>query len=221
MHSSPILIHHLGQVPFDSTYQAMQRFTDTRCADTLDELWVLQHPPSYTLGQAAQPEHLLNTGDIPIYPTDRGGQVTYHGPGQLIIYILMNLKRRSWGIKQLVHALEQAVIDYLATQNIIGQRREKAPGVYVNHCKLASLGLRIRRGCSYHGISLNVDMDLTPFYGINPCGYAGLEVTQLRDLGITEDFDQITTQFLTRLLNVLHYEENEANITSITKLNKF
>jgi len=181
----------------------MQRFTDARGADTPDELWVLQHPPVYTLGQAAKPEHLLNTGNIPIYPIDRGGQVTYHGPGQLIVYILMDIKRRNWGVKKLVHALEQAVIDYLGSQDLSAMRREKAPGVYVDDRKIASLGLRIRRGCSYHGLSLNVDMDLTPFQGINPCGYAGLEVTQLRDLGMIEDFDQVSAQFLSYLLESL------------------
>jgi len=205
----PLLIRHLGIVPYKPTYQAMQRFTDTRGADTPDELWVLQHPPVYTLGQAAKPEHLLNTGNIPIYPIDRGGQVTYHGPGQLIVYILMDIKRRNWGVKKLVHALEQAVIDYLASQNMSAKRREKAPGVYVDDRKIASLGLRIRRGCSYHGLSLNVDMDLTPFQGINPCGYAGLEVTQLRDLGMTEDFEQVTAQFLSYLLESLDFNPVE------------
>ncbi|MEN8216153.1 MAG: lipoyl(octanoyl) transferase LipB [Pseudomonadota bacterium] len=199
------MIRQLGIVPYKPTYQAMQRFTDTRGADTPDELWVLQHPPVYTLGQAAKLEHLLNTGNIPVYPIDRGGQVTYHGPGQLIVYVLMDIKRRRWGVKKLVHALEQAVIDYLASQDIIGKCREKAPGVYVDERKIASLGLRIRRGCSYHGLSLNVDMDLTPFQGINPCGYAGLEVTQLRDLGIYDDFEQVSAQFLSYLLESLDF----------------
>jgi lipoyl(octanoyl) transferase len=205
---TPVLIHHLGIVPYEPTYQAMQHFTETRNADTLDELWVLQHPPVYTLGQAGKREHLINTGNIPIYHIDRGGQVTYHGLGQLVIYILMDIKRRNWGVRQLVNALEQTVIDYLASQQIKAKRREKAPGVYVDFCKVASLGLRIRRGCSYHGLSLNIDMDLTPFQGINPCGYAGLEVTQLCDLGITDDFEQVTTQFLRYLLNSLDYTAN-------------
>ncbi len=203
----PIQIRHLNLVPYEPTYQAMQHFTNTRSADTLDELWILQHPPVYTLGQAGKPEHLLNTGNIPVYSIDRGGQVTYHAPGQIIVYVLMDLKRRDWGVKKFVHALEQSVIDYLASQNINGKRREKAPGVYVDERKIASLGLKIRRGCSYHGLSLNVDMDLTPFYGINPCGYTGLEVTQLRDLGIIEDIEEVTAQFLTHLLDALHYEK--------------
>ena len=201
-----ILIRHLGIVPYESIYQAMQQFTDNRTVDTLDELWVLQHPPVYTLGQAGKREHLLNPGNIPIYHVDRGGQVTYHGPGQLIIYVLMNIKRRNWGVKKLVQALEQAVINYLASHQINAKRRDKAPGIYVEECKIASLGLRIRHGCSYHGLSFNVDMDLTPFYGINPCGYAGLEVTQLRDLGVNDDFSEVTTQFLSYLLDVLEYE---------------
>jgi len=201
----PVLIRHLGLVPYQATYQAMQHFTDNRHAETLDELWVLQHPPVYTLGQAGKPEHLLNPGNIPVYHIDRGGQVTYHGPGQLVVYVFMDIKRRNWGVKQLVQALEQAVIDYLASQQINGNRREKAPGVYVEKCKIASLGLRIRRGCCYHGLSLNIDMDLTPFQHINPCGYAGLEVTQLRDLGTTEDFEQVSAQFLRYLLDTLNF----------------
>jgi len=203
----PILIRHLGLVPFEPTYQAMQRFTDNRDADTLDELWLLQHPPVYTLGQAGKPEHLLNTGQIPVYHIDRGGQVTYHGPGQLIVYILINIKRRNWGVKQFVQILEQSVIDYLASQQITAHRREKAPGVYVEGRKIAALGLKIRRNCSYHGLSLNVDMDLTPFQGINPCGYANLEVTQLRELGITDNLTQVTQQFLPHFLNALECEE--------------
>ncbi len=185
----------------------MQTFTQTRTINTLDELWVLQHPPIYTLGQASKREHLLNTGAIPIYPIDRGGQVTYHGPGQLIVYSLIDLKRRHWGVKKFVFALEQALINYLARHHIMGTRREKAPGVYVNACKIAALGLKIRRGCSYHGFSLNVDMDLRPFQGINPCGYAGLKVTQLRDVGITDTLEQVHTQFLPYLLETLNAYE--------------
>ncbi len=185
----------------------MQRFTKNRCADTFDELWFLQHSPVYTLGQAAKREHLLNTGKIPILLINRGGQVTYHGPGQLIVYILMDIKRRHWGVKKLVHALEQAIIDYLASQHLKATRREKAPGVYVDNCKIAALGLKIQRGCTYHGLSLNVDMDLKPFYGINPCGYAGLKVTQLRDLGNNNDIEQVQTQFLPYLLDTLNTHE--------------
>jgi lipoyl(octanoyl) transferase len=203
----PALIRHLGLVPFEPTYQAMQHFTEARSKETLDELWLLQHPPTYTLGQAGKPEHLLKTGIIPIYPIDRGGQITYHGPGQLIVYILMDIKRRKWGVKKLVQALEQSVIDYLASQHIHGKRRDKAPGIYVDGRKISALGLRIRHGCCYHGLSLNIKMDLTPFLGINPCGYADLKVTQLYDLGISDDFSKVSTQFLPYLLNTLNYSQ--------------
>ncbi len=211
LNSSSILIRHLGLVPFEPTYKAMQQFTNSRKPDTPDELWLLQHPPVYTLGQAGKPEHLLNTGDIPIYFIDRGGQVTYHGPGQLIVYVLINIKRRNWGVKKLVQALEQAVIDFLASQQILANRRETAPGVYVQERKIASLGLRIRRGCSYHGLSFNIDMDLTPFQGINTCGYKNLEVTQLRDLGIRKNFADITKQFLSYLLDALDFKFTNAS----------
>ena len=212
MFPNSILIRHLGLVPYQPTYQAMRQFTNARDIDTPDELWVLQHPPVYTLGQAGKREHLLNTGNIPVYPIDRGGQATYHGPGQLIIYILMDIKRHQWGAKKLVQALEQAVIDYLTSLKIHGERRYKAPGVYVNGCKIAALGLRIRHGCCYHGLSLNVNMNLEPFAGINPCGYAGLEVTQLRDFGVTDHFTQVSTQFLHYLLDTLQL--SQARITT-------
>lgn len=200
-----MIIRHWGTVAYQLTYHAMQTFTDTRDSTTIDELWVLEHFPVYTLGMAAKQEHLLNTGQIPIIQVDRGGQVTYHGPGQLIVYLLMDLKRRNWGIKQLVTTLEQAVIDYLAIHHIFATRRDKAPGVYVTERKIAALGLRIRKGCSYHGLSLNIHMDLTPFSGINPCGYTGLEVTQLYDLGIIQPFSQIAADFLTILIKQLDY----------------
>jgi len=203
LNSSSVLIRRFGLVSFEAIYPAMQQFTDSRKADTPDELWILQHLPVYTLGQAGKREHLLNTGQIPIHFIDRGGQVTYHGPGQLVVYVLINIKRRNWGVKKLVQALEQAVIDFLASQQIIANRRNNAPGVYVQERKIASLGLRIRRGCSYHGLSFNISMDLTPFQGINPCGYTGLEVTQLRDLGIRNNFEDITDQFLLYLLDTL------------------
>lgn len=203
MSQTSVLIRHLGLVPYLPVYQAMQTFTDTRQPDTPDEFWLLQHFPVYTLGQAGLPEHLLQTGDIPVYNIDRGGQVTYHGPGQLIAYILMDLKRSHWGVKALVEALEQSVIDYLASCSIIAERRPGAPGVYVKQKKIAALGLKIRRSCSYHGLSFNINMDLTPFQGINPCGYQGLEVTQLCDLGINESVEEVTQKFLLYLLNAL------------------
>ncbi|MCK5720831.1 MAG: lipoyl(octanoyl) transferase LipB [Thiomargarita sp.] len=195
----PILIKNLGLVPFEPIYKEMQHFTEIRHIDTIDELWLLQHDSIYTLGQAGKIEHLLDTGKIPIYKTDRGGQVTYHGTGQLIVYILIDIKRRNWGAKKLVYAIEQAIINYLANLEITANRRSKAPGIYINDSKIAALGLRIRRGYTYHGFSLNVNMDLTPFQGINPCGYADLTVTQLRDFGIN-DIQQVIADFLPYLL---------------------
>lgn len=200
-----VIARHWGTVAYQPIYQAMQQFTETRDAHTIDELWLLEHFPVYTLGMAGKSEHLLNTGNIPVIPVDRGGQVTYHGPGQLIVYLLMDLKRRNWGIKQLVTALEQAIIDFLAAQQITATRRDKAPGVYVATGKIAALGLRVRKGCCYHGLSLNINMNLTPFFGINPCGYQNLAITQLYDLGIKQPFYEITAEFLTYLLNTLAY----------------
>jgi lipoyl(octanoyl) transferase len=165
----------------------MRAFTDGRTQDTPDELWLLQHPPVFTLGQAGRAEHLLDPGEIPVIQTDRGGQVTYHGPGQLVAYLLVDLRRAGLGVKGLVHLLEGAVIGLLAGYGIEAVARADAPGVYVARAKIASLGLRVRRGCSYHGLSLNVDMDLTPFLRINPCGHPGLAVTQLADLGGPKD----------------------------------
>lgn len=205
-----LILRDWGMTAYNETYVAMREFTDTRDAHTPDELWLVQHPPVYTLGQAGRREHLLDTQAIPVLPVDRGGQVTYHGPGQLVVYVLIDLKRRpQWGIKQLVTQLEQAVIDYLATQQHVAERRAKAPGVYVQAQKIAALGLRVRHGCSYHGLSLNIDMDLSPFAGINPCGYPDLAVTQVRDLGITADFATITHDFLACLLHALDYHRRQ------------
>jgi lipoyl(octanoyl) transferase len=165
----------------------MQRFTEERTADTPDELWLVEHPPVFTLGLNGKAEHLLNPGAIDVIQVDRGGQVTYHGPGQVVLYLLVDLRRRGLGVRALVHRMEQAVIALLAGYGIPARARLDAPGVYVDGAKIASLGLRVRRGCSYHGLALNVDMDLEPFSRINPCGYPGLAVTQLRDLGVTDD----------------------------------
>ena len=173
----------------------MQIFTDNRDANTPDELWFLEHPPVFTLGRNGKQEYLHDTGDIPVVKVDRVGQVTYHGPGQLVAYTLLNIKRRQLGVQSLVRILEQAVIDLLTDYSRNAQRREKAPGVYVDDRKLASLGLRVRKGCAFHGLSLNVDMDLSPFAMIDPCGYSGLEVTQLRDLGVDATMETISTQF--------------------------
>ena len=177
-----VRIKHLGRVEFESTWRAMQAFTAARTTDTPDEFWLLEHPPVYTQGQAGKPEHLLHATDIPVIRIDRGGQITYHGPGQLVIYTLVDLRRRGYGIRELVQRMEQAVIDMLAAHNIVGERLNGAPGVYVGGAKIAALGLRVKHGCTYHGLALNVDMDLTPFSAINPCGLPGLAVTQCRDL---------------------------------------
>ncbi|MGB1685243.1 MAG: lipoyl(octanoyl) transferase LipB [Pseudomonadales bacterium] len=186
-----LVVRELQTLPFDATWQQMRQFTDERDVDTLDELWLLEHPPVYTLGQAGKAEHVLLPGEIPVVQTDRGGQVTYHGPGQLIGYLMVDIKRLGIGVRQLVTGIERSVISLLASEGVIGMTRSKAPGVYVEGRKVAALGLRIRRGRSYHGLSLNVDMDLTPFEGINPCGFEGLEVTDLKRLGIPLSIDQV------------------------------
>ena len=175
-------VSQLGLRDYAQTWRAMRDYTDRRGPDTVDALWLVQHPAVFTLGQAGRPEHVLNPGDIPVLQSDRGGQVTYHGPGQVVAYLLLDLRRAGIGIKRLVHLLEQAVIDVLAPYGIRAAARPDAPGVYVDGAKIASIGLRVRHGCCYHGIALNVDLDLEPFQRINPCGYAGLQVTRLADL---------------------------------------
>lgn len=182
-----VSIHCLGRADYAETFAAMRAYNDARGRDGQDQIWVVEHPPVYTQGLAGKPEHVLAAGDIPIVQTDRGGQVTYHGPGQTVVYPLLDLKRLKIGPKALVHGLEQVLIDELDAHGIAAARRDGAPGVYVAENKIASLGLRIRHGCCYHGLSLNVDMDLEPFARINPCGYAGLQMTQLADFGAAED----------------------------------
>ena len=181
-------IRRLGQVPYEPTWQAMREQTLARAGtagvETRDELWLLEHPPVFTQGQAGKPEHLLRDIGVPVVPIDRGGQITYHGPGQVVVYLLLDLQRRHLKVRELVSRIEQAVIDLLAEHGVVAMRRQGAPGVYVGEAKIAALGLRVRNGCCYHGVSLNVDMDLSPFSAINPCGYEGLTVTQLRDLGV-------------------------------------
>jgi lipoyl(octanoyl) transferase len=179
-----LAVRRMGLTPYPEAYDAMRAFTARRTGETPDELWLLEHPPVYTQGQAGKPEHLLRDNGIPVVRVDRGGQVTYHGPGQVVAYVLLDLRRRDLAVKQLVWRLEQAVIDLLAAHGVAGARRAGAPGVYVAGAKVAALGLRVRGGCTYHGLALNVNMDLAPFCDINPCGYAGLAVTQLGDLGV-------------------------------------
>ena len=191
MPDQPVRVRHLGQRDYRGVWREMQQFTDQRDAQTPDEIWLLEHPPVFTLGQAGRPEHLLNPGSIPVLKVDRGGQVTYHGPGQLIAYLLIDLRRRGLGVRQLVTLMEQSIVELLQGYGIDSAPRKEAPGVYVDGRKIASLGLRVRRSCSFHGLSLNVDMDLEPFSRINPCGHAGLEMTQLADLSGPANLRQV------------------------------
>jgi lipoyl(octanoyl) transferase len=190
----------LGRVAYEPTWRAMQQLTDTRDDHTEDELWLLEHESVFTLGMNGDRAHVLAPGDIPIVQIDRGGQVTYHGPGQLVVYPLIDMRRAHLGVRELVTALERAVIDLAARHGIRAECRARAPGVYVDARKLASVGLRIRRGGSYHGLALNVNMDLEPFRRINPCGYAGLEMTQLADLGGPADLAAVADEFTPLLL---------------------
>jgi lipoyl(octanoyl) transferase len=188
---APALVRDLGRQPYEPVWRAMQRFTDTRTDETTDELWLVEHDPVFTLGQAGKDEHVLFPGDIPVLHVDRGGQVTYHGPGQIVLYPLLDLKRLKVGVKDYVCRIEQAMIDTLADWNIHAQRREGAPGVYVNGAKIGALGIRVRHGCTFHGLAFNIAMDLEPFRRINPCGYQGLEVTSMLDLGGPSSLDAV------------------------------
>src|ERR1700727_2026658 len=202
MSDSP-LIRHLGRAPYEPTWRAMQKFTDERQDATRDEVWFVEHPPVFTLGLNASREHLLAPGDIPVVQIDRGGQVTYHGPGQLMIYPLLNLRRLKLGVRDLVVALENAVIDYAANLKIAASGSRSAPGVYVGGAKLASIGLRIRRGACYHGMALNVSLDPRPFERINVCGFKDLRVTRLADLGIRSSVESVAQDLTPHLLRRL------------------
>lgn len=204
-----LIVRTLGLQPYEPVWQHMQAFTDQRQAETPDEIWLLQHTSVFTQGQAGKAEHLLNPGDIPVVKTDRGGQVTYHGPGQLVVYLLLDLRRKKLGVREVVSLMEDAVIALLADHGQVAVARADAPGVYVDECKIASLGLRVRRGCSFHGLALNVDMDLQPFSRINPCGYAGMQMTQLRDLYPDADIDTATKNLLNYLVKRLDYTQVE------------
>jgi lipoyl(octanoyl) transferase len=194
------VIKHLGMADYFSTWHAMRAFTSSRGVTNPDEIWLLQHPPVYTLGLAGKPEHLLRDDTtIPLINVDRGGQITYHGPGQLIVYLMLDLRRMDIGVKELVRRMEQSVIDLLADYGIAAARRVDAPGVYVDGAKIAALGLRVKNNRSYHGLALNCDMDLAPFAAINPCGFPGLAVTQLRDLGVREAIDEVGEKLLAHL----------------------
>jgi lipoyl(octanoyl) transferase len=198
-----IHIKALGMVDYEPTWRAMQRFTAERTADTVDEIWLVQHPPTYTQGQAGKPEHLLHQTSIPVVKIDRGGQITYHGPGQIVAYLLLDLRRWKINVRELVRLMEQAVIDLLAEYGVKANGREDAPGVYVGDAKIAALGLKIKNSCSYHGLSFNVDMDLSPFDNINPCGYEGLRVTQAIEVGITVPWEELQAQLTQNLVHGL------------------
>jgi len=199
----PLIVRELGLQPYEQIWQDMQLFTNQRSETTADELWLLQHSPVYTLGKNGRPDHILDAQDIPVIKSDRGGQVTYHGPGQVIVYTLLDLNRRHIGVRELVTRIENSVIELLEDYDIRANARKDAPGVYVDDRKIAALGLRVRKGRSFHGLALNVDMDLEPFSRINPCGYQGLEVTQLSELADVADFNAVEKRLLSHLQHQL------------------
>ncbi|MEH3775826.1 lipoyl(octanoyl) transferase LipB [Enterobacter asburiae] len=209
MYQDKILVRHLGLQPYEPVSRAMHDFTDSRDDSTPDEIWLVEHLPVFTQGQAGKAEHLLMTGDIPVIQSDRGGQVTYHGPGQQVMYVLLNLKRRKLGVRELVTLLEQTVVNTLAEYGIDAHPRADAPGVYVGEMKICSLGLRIRKGCSFHGLALNINMDLAPFQRINPCGYAGMEMTQMRQWVETATPENIRPVLLKNVLALLNNPPHE------------
>jgi lipoyl(octanoyl) transferase len=209
--TQPPLIRYLGTAPYEPTWRAMQRFTEERQHATADEIWFAEHPPVFTLGLNASREHLLAPGDIPVVQIDRGGQVTYHGPGQLMIYPLLNLRRLKLGPRDLVVALENAVVAYAGELGLSASGSRQAPGVYIGGAKLASIGLRIRRGACYHGMALNVSLDPQPFERINVCGYRNLSVTRLADHGVRSDLETVAKDLTPHLLRQLGYETNTVN----------
>ena len=208
---SELLIRDLGMQEYSSVFAKMRDFTKQRDDETPDEFWCLQHPAVFTLGANADKKHILMPSDIPVVQSDRGGQVTYHGPGQIIVYLLIDLRRRSLGVKQLVQYIEQATVELLSAYKIQSEARTDAHGVYVKGAKIASLGLRVSGGCSYHGIALNVDMDLTPFTYIDPCGYPDLEVTQLKNFKVESSCEKIQKELILQLSTQLNYESSEIN----------
>jgi lipoyl(octanoyl) transferase len=201
-----LVVKNLGQKPYVKTWQTMKSFTDSREECVIDEFWLVQHPPVYTLGQSGKVEHLLTPSDIPVVHSDRGGQVTYHGPGQLVCYLLLDVRRLRFGVRGLVTAMEQSIIQLINSYGVIAESKAEAPGVYVDGKKLAALGLRIRKGCSYHGLSLNVDMDLGPFSNINPCGYKGLEVIDMKGLGIDRPMTEVMEDLTDILIRQIGYD---------------
>lgn len=205
--SPDLVVCRAGRVDYEPSLRAMQAFTDARDTATPDEFWLLEHPPVFTLGRVARAAHVLDAGDIPLVQVDRGGQVTYHGPGQIVLYTLVDLRGRGIGVRGLVSTLEQAVIDVLGAEGVEAARRDGAPGVYVEARKIAALGLRVRRGCSYHGLALNVDCDLGPFARIDPCGYRGLEVTSTVGEGVAAGSELLGERLIARLVTALGYRE--------------
>jgi lipoyl(octanoyl) transferase len=204
--SSTLQIRKLGLMAYEPVWRAMQEFTDNRDASTADEIWLVQHPPVFTLGQAGRHEHVLAPGDIPVLETDRGGQVTYHGPGQIVAYPLVDIRRLGMNVRELVCGIEESVIRVLKAYGVKGKRAAGAPGVYVDGVKIAALGLRVRRGCSFHGLAFNIDMDLEPYQRINPCGFKGMEVTRLVDFCAAEILT-VQSQLITSLASILGYND--------------
>lgn len=209
MMDNQLVVRRLGRQDYHPVWQAMHDFTDQRDDSTRDEVWLVEHTPVFTQGQAGKAEHLLNTGDIPVVQSDRGGQVTYHGPGQIVAYFLINLRRKKLGVRELVTDIENLVINTLKAYNIDSAARPDAPGVYVDGKKICSLGLRIRKGCSFHGLALNVNMDLSPFLRINPCGYQGMEMVQVSNLGGPTRIEDVEQQLIKELVSLFGYEEVE------------
>lgn len=209
---SEIIIRDLGMVDYHKTWKNMHDFTDSRIEKTIDEIWLLQHPPVFTQGLAGKAEHILNPHDIPVIQTDRGGQVTYHGPGQLVIYVLIDLKRKNYHARDLVRKLENSVITLLSQLSISAKSKCDAPGVYVDDAKICSIGLRIRKGCSYHGIALNVDMDLTPFLYINPCGFQNMKMTQIKTHNPLISFDTIKKAIIPTITKNFGYNAYQLSV---------
>ncbi|MGY5770652.1 lipoyl(octanoyl) transferase LipB [Vibrio antiquarius] len=215
-----LVVKRLGRQDYEPVWKAMHEFTDQRTEETPDEVWLVEHNPVFTQGQAGKAEHLINTGDIPVVQSDRGGQVTYHGPGQLVAYFLINLRRKKLGVRDLVTTIENLVINTLKAYNIDSAARPDAPGVYVDGKKICSLGLRIRKGCSFHGLALNVNMDLTPFLRINPCGYEGMEMVQVSQFGGPDNVEAVEKQLIEELVTLLNYEQVEFSTEAPSQGNK-
>jgi lipoyl(octanoyl) transferase len=209
-----LIVKKLGRQDYEPVWKAMHKFTDERTEEDVDQIWLVEHNPVFTQGQAGKAEHVLNAGDIPVIQSDRGGQVTYHGPGQLVAYFLINIRRKKFGVRDLVTHIENLVINTLKAYNIDSTARPDAPGVYVDGKKICSLGLRIRRGCSFHGLALNVDMDLSPFLRINPCGYQGMEMAQVSQLGGPSELESVEQQLIQELVELLGYDQVDIQATS-------